>query len=170
MPQTHTNTALDAPDDTQESIGECDKPQDERQDDVGQQLQQQAPIKGADGRQARENKLKQWQEKQARLQQAQLKEEEQQAWIDRNAHYCTRVSLEHVSNVQRTRTDQEACSMDSLLRPYIDLKDDPKSLFIAEGTETVRLLIQHSDAVTVKSIFVKPATLFRPARPAVDRH
>ena len=79
-------------------------------------------------------------------------------------------------------SNDRSTKLDSLLIPYVDIKDgsvmrhddDPRRknfkerAFIAEGVETVRLLIQQSvttrthlqSPIQIKSIFVKPSTLF----------
>lgn len=127
----------------------------------------------------RDAKRQQWEAKQARLLEEQNKTSAREIWIRQHEHCCTKVSLDDVKRIKKSSesSSSSSCNDDflaSLLRPYIDLKDGPKrmdnddeeTLFIAEGTETVRLLIQQTakqeDALTVKSIFVKPATLFDP--------
>jgi tRNA G18 (ribose-2'-O)-methylase SpoU len=128
----------------------------------------------ADGRQTREYKRKRWEAKQARLEESKSREDERETWMSENAHYCTHVSTDDVARAKTAGStvspNGERSFVESLLRPYVDLKDGSKqkessneALFIAEGTETVRVLIQQSEresAVRVKSIFVKPATLF----------
>ena len=131
----------------------------------------------ADGRQTREKKRKRWEAKQARLQETKSREAQRETWMNENAHYCSHVRSDDVARAKTlgmtlgANGEGSSCSLVALLRPYINLKVGPKrvesapdeTLFIAEGTETVRLLIQQSgrrDSVRVKSIFVKPATLF----------
>jgi tRNA G18 (ribose-2'-O)-methylase SpoU len=150
---------------------ECEMTQQQGSENVG------CARTVADGRKTRVNKRKRWEAKQTRLDESKSREDERETWMSENAHYCTHVSTDDVA---RSKTAGSTVSpngersshsfVESLLRPYVDLKDGPKqigpsdeALFIAEGTETVRLLIQQSErenAVKVKSIFVKPATLF----------
>lgn len=108
-------------------------------------------------------KLK-WEAKQARKQEELSKNQERNSWFEKNDSFCTRFCLHDVEQVKLGNYNKQQ----QLLMPYMDLKDGPKNsgqggkIFIAEGTETVRLLIQYSSihSITIKSILVKPATLF----------
>lgn len=133
-----------------------------------------------------DNKRKRWEAKQARRKEQNAKEAEQESWIRQNSHYCTRVVLEDVQRLKQKQLagtangtgtlEQSNSLVEELLHPYLDLKDGPPKsaknqgsrLFIAEGTETVRLLVQQcvesrregNEPIKVISILVKPATLF----------
>lgn len=158
-----------------------DEPLETYKDDCGMTQQGSGNIGHArtmaDGRRTREKKRKQWEAKQARLQETKSREAKRETWMIENAHYCSYVSSDDVARAKTAGTTVGAngegssgAFVELLLRPYLDLKDGTKrgesseeTLFIAEGTETVRLLIQQSgrrNGMRVQSIFVKPATLF----------
>ena len=69
-------------------------------------------------------------------------------------HFCTKISVSDVERIKAATApfNDDDAFLASLLRPYMNLKDAPKqlddsseeTLFIAEGTETVRLLIQNT--------------------------
>jgi hypothetical protein len=104
------------------------------------------------------------------------------AWIQKNSHFCKLVTL---NDVERMKSDQvnSYSSLNELLRPYVDLKNcqQPQShlnerLFIAEGAETVRLLLQHAASnsrnakevcnnIQIQSIFVKTFNFFDAGSP-----
>lgn len=133
-----------------------------------------APSPATDGKQRRAAKRRRWEAKQARREDQNNKNNNRETWIREHEHFCTKISVDDVERIKAAPLDNKDAFLASLTRPYLDLKDAPKqlddsteeTLFIAEGTETVRLLIQSAskseDALTVKSIFVKPATLFDP--------
>ena len=130
-----------------------------------------------DGMQARENKRRLWAAKQEEKRAGQQRDEKRDAWFCRNMHYATYVSADHAEAL-RSSTSERVGGVLALLRPYCDLQDGPKStgatgarseLFIAEGTETVRLLIRQSlpssssnkvGPIQMHSIFTKPSILF----------
>lgn len=137
----------------------------------------------ADGRKMREDKRRKWEAKQARTRDKQDREESRARWIKENAQFASLVTEEDATAIQsRTRTQSSALSeLEELLTPYVDIQDTSKlpkdvaetqsseeRLFIAEGTETIRLLIQQltqdrTDGlkpIELKSIFVKPSLLF----------
>ena len=145
----------------------------ERLNDNGQDGSQQSrKMSAADGKQTRDAKRKRWEAKQASLEEQKSKDDVRETWMCNHADRCTKVELDDVERIKtaRERASLSDAALEALLRPYVDLKDGPErlessgdTLFIAEGTETVRLLIQQCSkdgALTVKSIFVKRATLF----------
>jgi tRNA G18 (ribose-2'-O)-methylase SpoU len=120
----------------------------------------------ADGKVTSEIKRLKWETKQARKEAAVSKNRARERWFDEHSSFCTRFCFEDVHQSKLGDPDPLA----KLLAPYMDLKDGPKknvegeNLFIAEGTETVRVLLQKSatHGIKIKSILVKPATLFDP--------
>lgn len=120
--------------------------------------------KMVDGNACSATKKLKWEAKQERKQEESSKKQERSSWFEKNSSFCTRVCLHDVEQAKMGKRDK----LNQLLLPYMDLKDGPKNdvksenIFIAEGTETVRLLIQHSSnhKITIKSILVKSATLF----------
>lgn len=128
----------------------------------------------ADGSAVRELKRQKWLAKQERKQQRSKMEEDREAWIQRNSHFATLVTEQTLEEIDRS---EGTGSIAALLRPYEDLQKGTKEkhsssgelYFIAEGTETVRLLIQQAIAspaerkfprINIKSIFVKPSVFF----------
>lgn len=120
----------------------------------------------ADGKITSEVKRLKWETKKARKEAALSKKQERERWFEENSSFCTHFRFEDVIHLKSGDPDPLA----KWLAPYMDLKDGPKKnvegedLFIAEGTETVRVLLQKSAAhdIKIKSIMVKPATLFDP--------
>jgi tRNA G18 (ribose-2'-O)-methylase SpoU len=125
-----------------------------------------------DGKLIGQEKRRKWQAKQENKAKRQKKEEQ---WEQLLSQYgATRVYQNDVQSLNESTLTTNA----KLIRPYLDLQDGgarksvqgdsstSESLFIAEGTETVRLLIQQStqneDAIEIVSIFVKPSVLFEP--------
>jgi hypothetical protein len=126
----------------------------------------------ADGKSVREEKRKKWLAKQEKKQQHQKTEQERNAWVQENCHFATLVSWENMDDEQ----------IQKVLEPFKDLQENTptnnykessgqvENYFIAEGTETVRLLVQQSLAcqdsdrrfppIQIKAIFVKPSSFF----------
>jgi len=141
----------------------------------------QTSTHGFAGESNQEKKRKKWEAKQAKKKEIQERQSERQAWIEK-CQFCSQISLDQVQKVrQQLSEDSDGDkyytrdgSLSSLLRPYLDLKDGPTKhdkakMFIAEGTETVRVLVQqclksntneNNSSVQVVSLLVKPATLF----------
>jgi hypothetical protein len=138
-----------------------------------------------DGKVLREEKRLRFEAKQERLAKKQKTVEEWETWISEHPSWASLVKSEDVRKLKPSKSkdaennddDNETSPISDLLRPYVDLQDGgalnpgDESLFIAEGTETIRLLIQQSvhpedpsssrmNAIQVKSIFVKPSVLF----------
>jgi hypothetical protein len=138
-----------------------------------------------DGKVLREEKRLRFEAKQERLAKKQKTVEEWETWISEHPDWASLVTSEDVRKLKPLKPgdnndedhNNETSPISDLLRPYVDLQDGgalnpgDESLFIAEGTETIRLLIQQSvhpedlsssrmNAIQVKSIFVKPSVLF----------
>jgi hypothetical protein len=141
----------------------------------------------ADGKVLREEKRRRFEAKQERLAKKQKTVEQWETWISEHPSYASLITSEDVRKLKRLKinedNDNDTSPISDLLRPYVDLQDGgslktapgsgDESLFIAEGTENIRLLIQQSvhpedpssslmNAIQVKSIFVKPCVLFAP--------
>ena len=130
----------------------------------------QASAEGvADGKRIKAEKRKRYQAKQEAKRKLQRKQDNRSEWFENNQEFATFV--ESCSTAEDTNNSDNIAHF---LEPYLNLKDGDKrkgsdqQLFIAEGTETVRILIQQTagkhkkgmDPVEVKSIFVKPSVLF----------
>jgi tRNA G18 (ribose-2'-O)-methylase SpoU len=133
----------------------------------------------ADGNVAREEKRRKWEAKQARQQQEVEKEKSRASWIQANSAFSSLVTDQEIDSI-RSSNIENASKLEPLLTPYFDIQDKPKKevtkhpsaerLFIAEGTETIRILIQQStiagrfglEPIQLKSIFLKPSLLFEP--------
>jgi hypothetical protein len=135
----------------------------------------------ADGKVLREEKRLRFEAKQERMAKKQKTVEQWETWICEHPNYASLITSEDVRKL-KDDDDNNTSAIPGLLRPYVDLQDGGalktapgsgnETLFIAEGTENIRLLIQQSqhpeDAITpcmaiqVKSIFVKPSSLFAP--------
>lgn len=131
----------------------------------------------------KEEKKRRWEAKQARKLEDLELEKSRTKWFQENADYATVISDEDVAQVTDTSNaidDQDKNRKRSLLLPYLNVQDTKASnrtggtsgeqLFIAEGTETVRLLIQQLHVpradglapIELRSIFLKPSVLFQP--------
>jgi tRNA G18 (ribose-2'-O)-methylase SpoU len=132
----------------------------------------------ADGNATREKKRRKWEAKQARRQLQEVKESERQDWVRINSSFAAHVSENDIGLI---KSDSHSnLFLKESLTPYFDIQDGPptsfdtscpeEQLFIAEGTETIRILINQSSEqilrdikpITIKSIFVKPSLLFEP--------
>lgn len=132
----------------------------------------------ADGKRAREEKRRKWDAKQARKHAVEKTEDSRSSWISENAHFASLVSEKDAEDMAVIR-ENPTSQLETLLAPYVDVQDTRKyppanqsdcdeHLFVAEGTETIRLLIQQSTEIppnglgpiVLKSIFVKPSILF----------
>lgn len=136
----------------------------------------------------RESKRQKWQAKQHQKIQTELKVKQRKDWIELNSHYTFEVSTVDVEEMKSRigKGIKNSAQLDLLLQPYTDLQDIPEQrssssaqerLFVAEGTETVRVLLQRltnesgedrrestypGGHLEVRSIFVKPSVLFDP--------
>jgi tRNA G18 (ribose-2'-O)-methylase SpoU len=135
----------------------------------------------ADGKETRPLQKRKWEAKQARRLEQEARQKRRDAWIRDHSHF---VSFITEKDVERIKSNGSNGPLGGHLSPYFDIQDvntlrhTPNSdaaentnrLFIAEGTETIRLLIQQSvnprlaalEPIKVKSIFVKPSLLFEP--------
>jgi len=130
----------------------------------------------ANGKKTREEKRRKFEAKQARQREMQEKEQSWSSWIEANSHFASLVTEED-GDLDKIRSNPPSI-LGTMLTPYFDIQDSSKSpanladnldeeLFIAEGTETIRILIQQSTnkqkhdlkPITLKSIFVKPSIL-----------
>ena len=130
------------------------------------------PKRKADGNLLRDEKRVKWESKQARMRQIEAIDAERDSWIEENKDLCQRLTIEDVRNVRNNQAPQPLVEH---LIPYFDLKVQNQSLnqicrdrFIAEGAETVKLLLQQIGKrrenglshVIILSILVKPGTFF----------
>lgn len=133
----------------------------------------------ADGRKLREEKRHKWEAKQSRTRENREKVDSRALWIRQNEQFASLVTEADATAIQN-RTNALPSRLDGLLSPYIDIQDTSKMLkaatdnnsedrlFVAEGTETIRLLIRQSTQerkdglkpIELRSIFVKPSILF----------
>lgn len=124
---------------------------------------------------AREEKRRKWQAKQDNRKLLNDQQEERKRWILNNSHFASIASKEDANQIAEKRNTNTALA--DALQPYFNLQDSrsdetmsksSERLFIAEGTETIRILIQQSlrqsnpsmNPIRVKSIFVKPSVFF----------
>jgi tRNA G18 (ribose-2'-O)-methylase SpoU len=117
--------------------------------------------KRVNGKRIKEEKRQRFLEKQKRsVRQKQSKQPEWMAWIQENESFVLHANQETVNTAREDPS--------SPLFPYFDLQKEKNtgnsSLFICEGTETVRLLLQQSYdpclPIQIESIFVKPSVMF----------
>ena len=115
---------------------------------------------------SREAKAEKYRAKQELLEKKQRRHDERQSWVHENASWASLVSDSDVDAIKRNGC--ETGDRRRLLLPYVRLKDsgdrligkDGNRRFIAEGTETVRLLLGQRNAIRIESIFVKPSVFF----------
>ncbi len=128
---------------------------------------------------AREEKRRKWELKQARKQEIQQKETSRISWVKQNEQFASWVTEVEAETIHHRGTLPPRIEI--LLAPYVDIQDSSKAtksvvgkqdcderLFVAEGTETIRLLIQQTSEergnglrpIMLKSIFVKQSILF----------
>lgn len=152
--------------------------------------QQQAGRKRmADGNATKEEKRQRWLVKQEKKSQKNKIEEERDDWFRQNSQFAISLTMEDLEKIESddpTKNNPQAAELSSTLLPYRDIKEglsqekgnnnkQEETYFIAEGTETVRLLLQQSVAsmrrnrdcpdrriplITIKSIFFKTAAFF----------
>eukprot|EP00980_Cylindrotheca_fusiformis_P007054 scaffold1481_cov137-Cylindrotheca_fusiformis.AAC.8 len=129
----------------------------------------------ADGKLTRERKRQKWEAKQSRKIEEAEQESSRLKWIQDHKNCAFLVSEDDVANAaQSSTTNGDISSLNHALAPYFDiqnktgksdlLKPRNERLFIAEGTETLRILIQqsthHTSPVDLRSIFLKPCLFF----------
>jgi len=95
-------------------------------------------------------------------------EEKRRKWKAKQAWKRPRLDLEELIRPHReyishlTHDDLANCKFKPLLDPYKNLKESSTSqYFVAEGTETVRVLLQQSKSIEIESVLVKPSVLFQ---------
>ena len=133
----------------------------------------------ADGRLTREHKRQKWIAKQSRKEEKTNKQESRARWFQEHSEFAATVSEDDV-DIITSSAQHDNLSLIENLKPYFDVQDKTRKgaafkscqerLFIAEGTETIRLLIQQStqresnglQPIQVKSIFVKTSSFFDP--------
>lgn len=146
---------------------------------------------GADGKAINAEKRQKYELKQKKKQEMVEREKKRSQWAAANAHFARVVCANDVENLRRERDKDQAVAgqkrkareadesspVDELIAPYLDLKEGDSSnghLFIAEGTETVRLLIQQSTEeacqcsgdcgqrkpIKIVSVLVRPSSFF----------
>lgn len=131
----------------------------------------------ADGKKAREVKRAKFEAKQARERQKESNERVREEWYRKHAHFCTTITRQEVidakADTQDDLNEDSNKDLTDLIKPYLNLKesgDQKSNIFIAEGAETVRLLIRQcrhdgdrcSPPIELLSVLVKPPTLFDP--------
>lgn len=135
-------------------------------------------IQRADGRALREEKRRKWLAKQERKSQMAPQDNQRESWFQSNAHFAKFVTLQDLELPKEERSASADNSLALLLQPYRDIQDNKKHdhvepakrYFIAEGTETVRLLIQqqqqqlrrqnHIPRIKLESVFIKATAFF----------
>eukprot|EP00934_Nitzschia_sp_Nitz4_P002731 Nitzschia sp. Nitz4//scaffold74_size92883//3339//4508//NITZ4_004806-RA/size92883-processed-gene-0.73-mRNA-1//-1//CDS//3329557544//2721//frame0 len=137
------------------------------------------PKRQAQGHELREEKRRKFEAKQARKEEEARKLKERQRWFQEHSHFAQWISETNVGEALEAKKTTKSEEKGNGLLPYLDIQDQPiketnnERLFIAEGTETVRLLIQQPfqerkdglSGVKLESIFVKPNLLFdKPVR------
>ena len=125
----------------------------------------------ANGNIVREEKKRKWEAKQQEKETVKARKRQREQWCEQHSHYATLVTEDHIAQAMGSG---DLKGVPSLLQPYFNLRegsqpsedlDGSSAYFIAEGTETIRLLI-HQSAVNgprkmhVNSIMVKPSVLF----------
>jgi len=118
----------------------------------------------ANGPLLREEKQKRWLAKQSKLEQRKENQIYRQKWIEQHSDMCHKVSLRDVQLIKNA--DNLSQQWTEFLRPYFDLKSNHggKDKFIAEGLETVRVLMKQVNEskcpVKLCSVLVKPGAFF----------
>lgn len=137
------------------------------------------------GKQLKEEKRRKWLTKQqAQQQQSSTScigslEPSRLEWFQENSYFASWISKADVDSLKGAHQSEGTKSnLEALLAPYVNIQDKPNKeqsksnererLFIAEGTETIRILIQQSikarddglQPIELKSIFIKPSILF----------
>eukprot|EP00592_Proboscia_alata_P028717 CAMPEP_0194447670 /NCGR_PEP_ID=MMETSP0176-20130528/129138_1 /TAXON_ID=216777 /ORGANISM="Proboscia alata, Strain PI-D3" /LENGTH=465 /DNA_ID=CAMNT_0039274551 /DNA_START=152 /DNA_END=1549 /DNA_ORIENTATION=- len=161
------------------------------------------PVRTTNGKEVGKRKREKYQEKQRLIKQKLSKDAQRTEWITRHSNFVTLLNDGMITKAPGTEKDSNDAINDDLaelLNPYTDLKQGgvgrgaqlpasdeasknqhPKKnlqrIFIAEETETVRLLIQQQHrqhkhsidntssracGIEMKSILVKPSTFFEP--------
>ncbi|KAL3907447.1 MAG: hypothetical protein SGARI_003534, partial [Bacillariaceae sp.] len=144
----------------------------------------------ADGTTLRKEKRRKWEAKQERKSQSELKRKERDTWFQEHSAFATLVTGDDVCDMAQhfknrgkelgIETSDEHKELAVSLAPYMDIQEKNENspilppeagrLYIAEGTETVRVLLQQYskkshlqlDRIDIQSIFVKPSVLFDP--------
>lgn len=129
--------------------------------------------------------LFQWEAKQSKIQEEVKKERWRMQWVQDHKNFSFLVSEADVETAKLEENMKNDNSLGRALAPYFDVQkktskdsvSNPSNerLFIAEGTETVRILIQQStrqgSPIQLRSVFLKPCLLFDdPVRLLADVH
>ena len=161
-----------------------------------QQRRPPAPAAATDGKAINAEKRRKYELKQKKKQEMVERESKRSQWTAANAHFARVVCANDVENLRRERDKDQAVAgqkrkareadesspidetkLAKLIAPYLDLKEGNSSnghLFVAEGTETVRLLIQQSTKeacqcsgdceerkpIQILSVLVRPSSFF----------
>ena len=161
-----------------------------------QQRRPPAPAAATDGKAINAEKRRKYELKQKKKQEMVERESKRSQWTAANAHFARVVCANDVENLRRERDKDQAVAdqkrkareadesspidetkLAELIAPYLDLKEGNSSnghLFVAEGTETVRLLIQQSTKeacqcsgdcgerkpIQILSVLVRPSSFF----------
>lgn len=142
----------------------------------------------ANGKDLRQVKRRKWEEKQQRSRH-QNKCKAREEWFERHSSIAIHLTIHNVQKVvagrepgrgkathdaathKKSHTQHDADTersslMERLLTPYLDMKEQQEragsSLFIAEGTETVRVLLQNHKRIQIQSVLFKPSIFFDP--------
>ncbi|CAJ1969610.1 unnamed protein product [Cylindrotheca closterium] len=132
----------------------------------------------ADGNATREQKRRKWEAKQSRKREEEEREKVRQQWVDSHSDFASFVSEDDIKKVKSSQSERES-DLSLCLLPFVDIQEtgsknakfnDGQRYFIAESTETIRILIQQStqtnanhyglSPIQLKSIFLKPCSLF----------
>lgn len=130
---------------------------------------------------AKAEKKRKWEAKQARKKLEDKRESVRKKWFDDNAEFATLITDGDIESIKDSEKflDKDVAKKRELLLPYFDVQENASKhrskgnsltddLFIAEGTETIRILIQqlhdsrkdYLQPIELRSIFVKPNLLF----------
>lgn len=125
----------------------------------------------ANGNIAREEKKRKWEAKQQEKELVKGRKRQREQWCEKHSSCATFVTEGLIAHASGGGDVQ---GIPSLLQPYLNLREGTQpsggdsgasAYFIAEGTETIRLLIKRSiekgpRKIHINSIFVKPSVLF----------
>lgn len=120
----------------------------------------------------------QWEAKQSRKREDEERENVRKQWVDSHTNFASFVSEEDVEKVTSSQDESESSELSQCLHPFFDIQEKGSKkvifkgerYFIAESTETIRILIQQStqanpngyglSPIQLKSIFLKPCSMF----------
>ncbi|KAL3930301.1 MAG: hypothetical protein SGBAC_011823 [Bacillariaceae sp.] len=117
-----------------------------------------------------------WEAKQSRKREGEERVRVRKHWVRNHADFASFVSEDDIKKV--TSQDEAESDLSQCLLPFFDIQEkvskkaklDGERYFIAESSETIRILIQEStqkspndyglNSIRLKSIFLKPSSLF----------